>query len=57
MCTGAALAQTGPALVAAVSGATAAKLALQKVDVKRAVSKQPVVSRGARQRASFEIRK
>ena len=45
MCIGAALAQTGPAVIAVVSGATAAKLAFSKGAVKPA-PREAVVGKG-----------
>ncbi len=45
VCIGAALSQTVPAVVAAVSGATATKLAFQKAAVKRVPVNNPVPSR------------
>ena len=45
MCIGAALAQTGPAVIAVVSGATAANLAFSKGAIK-AAQKEAVVGKG-----------
>lgn len=49
MCIGAALAQTGPAVIAVVSGATAAKLAFSKGAVKPAEKEAVLGKRSIRQ--------
>lgn len=45
ICIGTALAQTGPAVVAVVSGATAVKLAFTKVPVKKPDQKEAVAGK------------
>lgn len=57
ICIGAALAQTGPAVVAVVSGATAAKLAFSKGVVKQPAQKEAVAGKKRIHQSTVKARK
>lgn len=57
ICIGAALAQTGPAVIAVVSGATAAKLAFSKSVAKKPAQKEAVAGKEWTRQSSVKARK